>query len=118
MLFAFVAAGSATAQCDWTYYADSLSKIRIGAINNNKVYGSTYGYYDPSKEHIDSTGTRHIYAKRDNGSEALVHRITSTGLVYQGNSPHPYYRLCETVGAMWKFFDGADGADNMQYLGI
>lgn len=99
------------AQCDWTFYADSLTAF---------TYGSVMAKFDASKERYSADGTKYIYG--DNGE--LYMRITEDGRVFYITDLLPTFRLCDTLGTLYRSrfsptsTKGDSGARYMHYLGL
>ncbi|NQW30630.1 MAG: hypothetical protein HQ472_08965 [Ignavibacteria bacterium] len=119
MLFIFAIKSNATAQCDWTFYADSLRQVMYGGIVNGQAKVTSTGTFELARELTDVNGVKYIYLNYKN-EVSEYYRITRDGRVFPGDaSPYPLYHLCDTVGAIRLIGGTPDSnAIYMQYIGL
>ena len=124
LAYVFTSPPTASAQCDWTFYADSLTVVILGGIYEGRAKETGRWYRDASMEHVDADGTKYIYGMRDGIMSPNPMRITRDGLMFYPLDTLPTFRLCDTIGSLYmsSFFEGNSTLDisarYMHYLGL
>lgn len=114
-----LSSANAVAQCEWTYYADSLRQVIFGSPTTMRVTGMFS--LDVDKEYIDSNGTKHIYYISKVGASPYPVMISADGEVYALNEDYGkivHFRLCDTVGSMFRLGYKEVDDDWKMYMGI
>lgn len=113
------------AQCEWTFYADSVATVIYGYIENGRTGTTVTAHFDVSREFEDEEGTKYIYSiQKDGATYPIPMGITSAGLVFYPYATLPTFRLCDTVGSLYMnlFVPSNSTRDSssyyMQYLGL
>ena len=124
LAYVFTSPPTASAQCDWTFYADSVTVVILGGIYEGRAKETGRWYRDASMEHVDADGTKYIYGMRDGITSPNPMRITRDGLMFYPLDTLPTFRLCDTIGSLYmsSFFEGNSTLDisarYMHYLGL
>ena len=124
VILGFASPHNLKAQCDWTFYADSLTAVLYGYVNAERAHVSYFFEYDATSERVDVEGTKYIYGMKDGVTSMYPRRITRDGLVLYYGDTLPTFRLCDTVGSLYisSFFAGNSTMDSssnyMHYLGL
>lgn len=107
----------AYSQCGRTFLGKPGDRYISGDRNNYTIY-SVGGI---GRDSTDSMGTRYIWsAGLKDSIQKLAYIVTKDQRVFSGtNKSFEYYRLCDTVGTIWKKYPNSDStSDRILYDGL